>query len=153
MNIAQRIYDMGRSASVLGVWVLIASVGAIVTNATDAFDGEPYAFTRIVIGILGLAAASVLWSGRNYGKDGLRLIMLWAALQIPAFAQIPDGNFFKQFIDFPLGMESSTTINGVVTDYSQIGVNLIGIALLIWARSCQERLDLWRRRSQPSVAV
>lgn len=152
MGIAKRINDMGRSASLLGVWVVVASAGAIILDAGNMADGETYAVSRVVIGILGLAAAAAFWSGRNYGRDGLRAIMVWGVLQVPAYAQVANGNFTRQLIDFPLGAESSTTVNGVVTDYSQIGVNLIGIAVIIWARSCRNRLDLWRRRSgQPTV--
>jgi uncharacterized membrane protein YuzA (DUF378 family) len=151
MDIGERIRDMGRSASLLGAWAAIASFAALAGNIGGALDGEAHAISRVVIGIIGLAAAYIFWSGRNYGRDGLRAIMVWGVLQIPVFAQAVDANFTKQLIDFPLGMESSTTINGAVTDYSQIGVNLIGIAIVIWARSCQDRLDLWRRRSEPAL--
>ena len=153
MNLGARINDMGMSASILGAWVAIASIGAISGNAGAAFDGEAYAIVRIIIGIVGLGAASTFWSGRNYGMDGLRAIMVWSVLQIPVYAQMLNGNFTKQLVDFPLGWETSTTVNGVVTDYSQIGVNLIGIGLFIWARSTRNRLDLWRRRDAPPAAA
>ena len=153
MGISERINAMGTSAALLGAWTLIASVGAIVLNASDLLDGEGYAIIRVFIGLLGLAAAFIFWSGRNFGMDGLLAIIIWGIIQIPAFAQIPDGNVTKQLMDFPLGMESSSTVNGVITQYSQIGLNLVGIAIVIWGRSCQSRLDLWRRRAQPAVTV
>ena len=152
MDIAARCRDMGRGPSMLGAWAAIASVGALAGNAEPAISGEGYAITRVLLGLVGLIAASLFWSGRNFGNDGLRAIMIWGILQIPAYAQVVDGNFTKQLIDFPMGMESSTTVNGVITEYSQIGINLIGILIVLMARSCRSHLDLWRRRSEPALA-
>jgi|GEM_PF-3170087 len=152
MNMGERISSMGRSASLLGIWVIISSGGAILTNAGNMATGEAYAISRVIIGILGLVAAAAFWNGRNHGLDGLHAIMIWGVLQIPVYAQIVDGNFTKQLIDFPLGAESSTTINGIVTDYSLIGINLIGIAVVIWTQSCRNRLDLWRRQAESAAA-
>jgi uncharacterized membrane protein YuzA (DUF378 family) len=150
MDIGKRIEDMGRSAALLGGWVLVASAMSIVLNVGDAIGGDGPALSRIVLGVFGLAAAGLLWS--NSGKDGLYAILVWGALQIPYVATQPDGNFTKQLFDAFLGGSSQTTINGEVTDYSRIGINLVGIAVMIWAGSCRARIDLWRRRSLSPVA-
>jgi hypothetical protein len=152
MDIGKRIDDMGRSASLLGAWAVMASALSIVLNAGDAVDGEGAAISRVVLGLIGLAAAALFWSGRNYGQDGLYGILAWGALQIPYYASAPDGNITKQLFDAFLGATSQTTVNGEITSYSQVGINLVGIGVAIWASTCRGRLDLWRRRALSPAA-
>jgi len=151
MDIGQRIDDMGRSASLLGAWAMVASGLSILLNAGDAVDGEGAAISRIVLGLIGLAAA-LFWSGRNDAKDGLCGILVWGVLQIPCYASAPDGNVTKQLFDGFLGATSQTTVNGEITSYSQVGINLVGVAVVIWASTCRGRLDLWRRRALSPTA-
>lgn len=150
MNVAGRINDMGRSAALLSLWVLVASAGELVRSA-GALD-EAYGVSRVVLALLGIAAALILWSGRRYGRDGLYLIIAWSALQVPYVATEPDGNYTRQLIDMLIGMTDQVAINGEVTSYTAFGLNLVGVALLGWAVSTRERIDLWRRRSAPSPA-
>jgi len=152
MDIGKRIEDMGKSAALLGAWVVVASALSIVLNLADAVEGDGPAISRIVLGIIGLAAGALFWSGRNYGKDGLYGIQAWDVLQIPFYASAPDGNYTKQLFDAFLGATSETRVNGEITDYSQVGINLVGIVVVIWATTCRSRLDLWRRRSLSPVA-
>lgn len=152
MAIGKRIDDMGRSAARLGAWAVVASAMSIALNAADALDGEGWAISRVVLGLFGLVAAALFWSGRNYGRDGLYAIMVWAALQVPYHASEPDGNVTKQLFDAFLGATSQTTVNGEITDYSQAGINLVGVAVTIWASMCRGRLDLWRRRTLSPAA-
>lgn len=151
-HLSKRITDMGKSVALLGTWVVIASALSIVVNAGDALGGEAPAITRVVLGLFGLAASALLWSGRDFGKPGLLAILAWGVVQIPVYAWQPDGNPTKQLFDLVLGMSSQTVVNGEVTNYSQVGVNLVGVAVVVWASMCRERLDLWRRRSlSPAV--
>ena len=152
MDIGKRIEDMGKSAALLGAWVVVASALSIVLNLADAVEGDGPAISRIVLGIIGLAAGTLFWSGRNYGKDGLYAILAWGVLQIPFYASAPDGNYTKQLFDAFLGATSETRVNGEITDYSQVGINLVAIVVVIWATTCRSRLDLWRRRSLSPVA-
>lgn len=147
MNIGKWIEDRGRSASLLGAWAVVASAFGIALNVGAAVDGEGWAFSRIALGLVGLAAGALFWSGRNYGKDGLYGILAWGVLQIPFYAAEPGGNVTKQLFDAFLGATSQTTINGEIASYSQVGLNLVGVAVAIWAASCRSRLDLWRRRA------
>ncbi len=147
--IGERIEDMGKSAVLLGGWVVIASASSIALNLGNAIDGEGPALVRVLLGLFGLGAGALFWSGRNFGKDGLYAIIAWGALQIPYIATEPDGNFTKQNIDVFVGASSQTSFNGEITDFSRIGINLVGVAIVIWAVSCRGRLDLWRRRSSP----
>jgi len=152
MDIGQRIDDMGKSAALLGAWTAIAGAGAIALNAGAAIDGEGYAICRVVLGLFGLAAAAVFWSGRNYGQDGMLAILAWGVLQIPFYATAPDDNYTTQLIDFFLGASSQTTVNGEITDYSAVGINLVGVAVAGWAGASRKRLDLWRRRALSPAA-
>ncbi|MDQ3657428.1 MAG: hypothetical protein M3457_20425 [Chloroflexota bacterium] len=152
MDIGKRIEDMGRSAALLGAWVVVASALSIVPNVDDAVEGNGPAISRIVLGIVGLAAGALFGSGRNYGKDGLYGILAWGVLQIPFYASEPDGNITKHLFDAFLGATSETRVNGEITEYSQVGLNLVGIAVVIWATTCRGRLDLWRRRALSPAA-
>lgn len=152
MDIGKRIEDMGKSAALLGAWVVVASALSIVLNLADAVEGDGPAISRIVLGIVGLAAGALFWNGRNYGQDGLYGILAWGVLQIPFYASAPDGNYTKQLFDAFLGATSETRVNGEITSYSQVGINLVGIAVTIWATTCRSRLDLWRRRSLSPAA-
>lgn len=150
-RLSKRITDVGRSAALLGSWVVIASLGSIVINARDTIDGDGPAIVRVALGLFGLAAGALFWSGRDFGKPGLLAILAWGALQIPVYAWQPDGNPTKQLFDLVLGMSSRTVVNGDVTGFSQVGINLVGVAVTIWATMCRDRLDLWRRRSLSSA--
>lgn len=145
MDIGKRVNDMGRSTALLTLWVLVPSVGEIV-RSIGSLD-EAYGITRVLLALFGLGAAALLWSGRNAGRDGLRAIMAWSALQLPYFATEPDGNYTRQFFDVLIGMTEQVTVNGEVTSFSAFGLNLVGVILTAWAYSNRERIDLWRRRT------
>jgi hypothetical protein len=153
VNIVERINNMGYSATILGAWTLIASLATIIMNAGAPFDGDTYAICRVVIAVVGLAATALFWSGRNYGQDGMTAILVWGVLQIPFYATADGQNYTTQLADFFAGASSSTAVNGEVTEFSQVGLNLVGIAIAVWAGSARKRLDLWRRRAASAVAL
>ena len=146
-HLGKQIADMGRSAALLGAWVAFASALSIALNATDAIEGDGPAIIRVALGSCGLAAGSLFWSGHDLGKPGLRAILIWGIVQIPVYAWQPDGNPTKQLFDLVLGASSQTVVNGEVTNYSQVGINLVGVAIVAWASMSRARLDLWRRRN------
>lgn len=153
MNIDQRTYMMGKGLIALGLWATVAGLWAIGSNLGDGLSGESWAITRIVLGIIGVAGAVLLFSGINSGKTGWQVIVLWAVLQLPYFATMPGHNVTKQLFDGLLGVSNQTTINGEIADFSAIGINVVGIVVLICAMSLRGRLDLWRRRAEPATAV
>ena len=146
-KLSKRITDMGPSAALLGAWVAFASALSIVLNATDAIEGDGPAIIRVSLGLFGSATGALFWIGRDFGKPGLRAILMWGIVQIPVYAWQPDGNPTKQLFDLVLGASSQTVVNGEVTSYSQVGINLVGVAIVAWASICRARLDLWRRRN------
>jgi len=143
----KRITDMGKSVALLGAWAVLASALSIVLNASDAVDGDGPAIIRVALGLFGLAAGALYWNGHNFGRTGPRALLVWGTFQIPVYAWQPDGNPTKQLFDLVLGTSSQTFVNGNVTSFSQVGINLVGVAVVTWALTCRERLDLWRRRS------
>ena len=151
MNIGNRIGQVGKLAAVVGAWAVIASMGQVVLSAGDAIDGEGHAIARVVLGMIGLAAAGLFWSGRNYGQDGMRAVVAWGVLQIPYYASEPDGNWTRQLFDVFVGASSATRVNGEMTDYSQVGINAMGIIVAALAAKSLARLDLWRRRGNSPV--
>jgi hypothetical protein len=151
MNISERVGQVGKLAAGIGAWAIIASVGELVRSAGDAIDGEGFAIARVILSLIGLAAAGLFWSGRNFGQDGMRAIMAWGILQIPFYATEPDGNWTRQLFDVFVGATSETRINGEITDYSRVGINVMGIIIAALAARTLPRLDLWRRRATSPV--
>ncbi|HYJ13102.1 MAG TPA: hypothetical protein VEW66_05905, partial [Thermomicrobiales bacterium] len=84
-------------------------------------------------------------------QDGMRAIMAWGVLQIPYYASEPDGNWTRQLVDLFLGASSETLVNGEITDYRQVGVNVMGIIVVALATRSLPSLDLWRRRANSPV--
>jgi hypothetical protein len=119
------------------VMVAIAAL-SIVANLSAAIGGSVPAAGRVALGLLGLAAGASLWTKP---RVGWMLSLAWALIQIPIYAWTPDGSPTAQFINLPLAFTSSVEINGVVTAYSSIGVNLVGVALAIYLRNRRERFD------------
>jgi hypothetical protein len=95
------------------------------------------AIGRVALGLLGVAAGVVFWL---QPPRGWVLYMAWALIQIPVYAWRPEGSPTTQVLSFPLSATSSTDVNGVVTSYSEIGINLVGVILAIWLAQRREKL-------------
>lgn len=149
-SLTQRFADLGRGPAILGIAAFVMGVISIGMNLDPALGGDGVALSRVVLGLLGVGGGVLLWLGRNFGMDGRRLILIWSILQVPSFAERPDGNVTEQVIDFFLGATNENRVNGDLTSYSAIGINLIGVILVIWAQKSAGRLDLWRRRAAPA---
>lgn len=115
-----------RKALVLAAVVGLIGVASVVTYSQDALNGSVVGIGRVAVGLLGLAAAVLL---RLRPQQGWLLAMAWAIVQIPVYAWSPEGSLNLQAINVPLAMTNSTRVNGVVTAYSSVGVNLVGLVL------------------------
>lgn len=113
---------------ILAAYAALVGAASFVLNAGDAFGGEVPALGRMILGAVGIAGGALLWTRPRMGFD---VVLAWAVLQIPFIAWTTDGSATTQLIDFPLSVSSSTTVNGVVTSFSEYGINLIGVALAI----------------------
>jgi hypothetical protein len=123
---------MGRPTPIALLAVYSAVVGAVsfVLGATDALDGQSPAIGRTIIGVVGLIGGGLLWTQPQRG--GL-LCLAWAVAQIPYIVWNLDGSLTTQLIEIPLSMSSTTSRNGVITEQSAFGINLVGVALTILA--------------------
>ncbi len=122
--------SMERSSRLMLVAGYAAIVGAasFALNIGDGLGGEIPAMGRALIGIVGVAGGALLWSRPRLGWT---IVLAWAMLQIPFIAWNTDGSVTSQIIDFPLSFSSSSSVNGVVTSFSEYGINLVGVALAI----------------------
>jgi hypothetical protein len=87
-------------------------------------------------GLLGLAGAALMILAPRYGWG---FAMAWALVQVPFYALTPDGSASAQILSLPLTMSQSTKLNGEVTAYYAIGINLVGVIFATW-------LWAWRSR-------
>lgn len=153
MNFGERIDHMGKQLLALVVVTAVLSIGAIATSIGVAADGETFGYTRIALGLVGLVGAVLILVGNDYGKMGLTVVMTWAVVQSIFYATAPDGNFTRQLFDGLLGASSSTTINGEVTEFSAIGLNLVGLVMLGFAYMCRKQVTYWENRATRGFTV
>lgn len=128
-SMRERWSELGRERALLAVYAFLIGAASVAVYAGDAADGHWAAIGRVALGLWGAAAGLLLWSGRGGGLP----VLIWAVLQIPIVAWDSNGSPTTQLLQFPISASTRTTINGRVTDASEIGVNLVGIALAVWA--------------------
>ena len=152
-TLMSRVESLRRGLALISGYAIVAGVLSIVLSVSAMADGEAYGFTRAAIGLVGIAAGLLVLSGKEIGIDGWRALVLWSALQVPIYADTKDGNLFRQLFDLPAAFTSSTTINGVVTEYSQLGFNLVGVALLIVVYRLRDRWNISQRARARGLAM
>jgi hypothetical protein len=114
-------------------YAAVASAASIAMHISAA--GETVALSRILLGLLGIAGAALLWTRPRIGWS---VLLAWAAVQIPFIAWSTDGSPLVQLFSLPLSVKSESHTNGVLTSYSEFGINLVGlVATILIAR--------WRR--------
>lgn len=122
--------DRWRPGVLLGGYATIVGALSFVVDAGPAMAGDGPAVGRALLGLVGVVGGLLLWAARPAGL-GWWVCLAWAVIQIPYVASNPEGSPTAQFIRLPLTMASQTTVNGVVTAYSEIGINLVGVVLAI----------------------
>jgi hypothetical protein len=148
-GLGTRAETLGKSLALLAAYAGVVGALSVVTNLGGVIEGEVPAICRVALGLFGVVAGAMLWTGTRIGVDGWRAVMIWAVIQIPLYAWNADGSPFVQMIEVPMAMSSETSVNGETTSYSQVGINLVGVALAAWAASRRER---WTLRG-PRVAT
>lgn len=113
------------------LWALAASLASIGMSLNAAIDGEIHGYTRIALGVIGAVAAGAMLSGRARYAAGINLLLAWSLLQLPFVSSQVDGNLTKQVVDGLLGASYNMTVNGVITEYSAVGLNMVGILAVI----------------------
>ncbi len=109
------------------------AAASVIVNVAALAGGDLSAGGRVVVGLMGVAAAGLLWARPWLGA---RLALAWAAVQIPFVDWTGDGGLTEQVLSLPLTFSSSSRVieNGAVTaeNYFAFGINLVGIILAIW---------------------
>ena len=132
---ASRQRDARKALVLAGVIGLVGAV-SVVSNVPEALGGSVAAGGRVLVGALGLTAAVLM---RLQPSNGWLLAMAWALVQIPFYAWSPEGSATSQALQLPLTVTSSSSVNGQLTAYSSIGVNLAGAIFAAWLRFWQEK--------------
>jgi hypothetical protein len=130
------------------IMVVIAAL-SVITNLGAAFAGSVPAVGRVAVGLLGLVAAVFLWTKPQMGW---MLAMTWAVVQIPYIAWTLDGSPTAQVLDMFLGFSAGTAYNGMITDYSAMGINVVGVVLAIYLRNRRQPYECcnrWTRTASP----
>lgn len=153
MNLNERIEQMGKHLLILVAITAVLSLGGIVTSFGEVADGELFGYTRTALGLIGLVGAILIVVGSDFGKMGLAVVMVWAAIQSIFYATVPDGNYTQQLLDALAGVSSQTAVNGVVTEYNAIGLNLVGVVMLGFAYMCRKQITYWENRATRGFTV
>ncbi len=141
---------LGRGLALLAIYAIVVGALSVVFNLDEALAGEVPGILRVILGIWGLIGGILLWTGRRVGIDGWQMVMVWAVLQIPIIAWSTEGSPTTQLLEVPLSVTERTTVNGEVTSFSEFGVNLVGVALTIWASRMRDR---WTRRGRQAATA
>jgi len=127
-----------RQALVLSAAIGLVGALSAVGTVTGAASGEVAVVGQGLVGLVGVAAA-ILMVVRP--RQGWLLALAWALIQIPFYAWTPDGSPTAQALQLPITMTQSTKVNGVLTAYSSIGINLVGIIFAVWLRAWRSRFE------------
>lgn len=144
-TLSRRTGQLRRGMATLAVYAMLAGAVSMALSVPHLMDGDGFGFSRSMIGIVGIAAGLLALSGVRIGLDGWQALALWSALQVPVYADEKGGNYFRQLLEIPMGMVSSRSVNGEIVEYTQIGLNVIGIALLIILARLRERWTISQR--------
>ncbi len=72
-------------------------------------NGETVAIIRVVLGIFGVAAGTLVWTRGRVGIDGWQALMAWSTAQVPFIPWSVQDNATRQVWDVLLGISSETT--------------------------------------------
>jgi hypothetical protein len=135
---------------ILSLYAILVGGLTFLVDIGAALDGSVPALSRSILGLVGITGGVFAWTFRQAPVSGWGILMLWAIVQIPVFAWSIDGSPTLQIISLPLSATSTTTINGVVTSHSEIGVNVAGI-ILAGVLSRQRVAFAGKRPAQPAA--
>lgn len=125
-----------RKALILAAVVGLIGAATVVNNLSDLMAGSVPGIGRVIVGMLGVAAAVLM---RLQPRNGWLLAMAWAVVQIPFYAWSPDGAATAQAVQIPLTMTNSSRVNGQLVSYTSFGVNVAGVIFLVWLRFWKEK--------------
>jgi hypothetical protein len=141
-----RIQQLGRNLTMFVAATVIIGVAGIVMGIGPAMDGEWTGIAGVIVGLLGIAAGAMIWTGQGAGTalDGMNLGVLWAIGHLP-YLKVFDAESGTDLL-YPVpafgalfNMGSSTTVNGQIVKEDIWGIGFLGIIMIIWALSARKR--------------
>jgi hypothetical protein len=142
----ERIGQLGRNLTMFVAAAVIIGVAGVVMGIGPAMDGEWSGIAGVIVGLLGIAAGAMIWTGKGAGTalDGMNLGMLWALGHLP-YLSIFDAEAGTD-LEYPVpafgaifNMGSSTSVNGSIVTEETFGIGFLGVVLIIWALSARKR--------------
>lgn len=136
----ERINELGRKLVMFAAAAVIIGAIGVVLSVPDAIDGEWTGIASLIVGLLGIAAGLMIWTGTNAGTglDGMNLGVLWALALVP-YVHIFDRDAGTD-MTYPLpdfgaifSFGSSTSVNGQVVQEEIWGIGFLGVILLVSA--------------------
>lgn len=129
----------------LAALMIAAGAYTIFVDRSALQAMQSMALGRAAVSLLGVVAGVALLAGPGIaGSVGWGLTLLWALVQVPIFIESVDGAPNLTVANIPLAFTSSSTVNGQVTQYVSIGINILALGLAIW---------LYRRRARLAAAA
>jgi Na+/proline symporter len=136
----ERINELGRKLVMFAVAAVIIGVTGVVLSVPGALDGEWTSIASLVVGLLGIAAGVIIWSGANAGSalDGMNLGVLWALLLVPYTHTLDVDEGIDTTYPLPdfgaiFSFGSSTSVNGQLVREDIWGIGFLGVILLVSA--------------------
>jgi hypothetical protein len=149
-RLRQHIYTRRRELVAVALFAGVVGLLSILANVDGLVDGEWVAGARIALGLLGIIGAVLVWV-RPGGSLAWMLLAAWGLIQIPVVAWSEVGSPTEQFVRFPLSVTNRTTVNGVVTEYSEYGINLVAVVFVIVLFRWRSAIERGHRVETPAI--
>lgn len=154
------INELGRSVVLFAAAAIIVGIAGLVMGAGSALDGELAGYAAMLVGMLGIVAGAMIFTGSGAGTlmDGMNVGTLWALAHVPyvRYFNTETGADYE----YPLPafgaifqMESSRTVNGAVVMQDSWGIGFLGIILVVLAVTARKEWIRYQMRQDASGEV
>lgn len=141
----ERIAELGRKVTMFAAAAVIIGAAGVVMGVGDARDGEWTGIVALFVGVLGIAAGVLIWTGAGAGGilDGMNLGMLWALAHVPYMRYLNTESGIDREYPLPafgaiFTVESSRTINDELVMNDVWGIGFMGVVLVVFAISARK---------------
>lgn len=139
-----RMDELGRKLILFVVVAVGMGIAGVALSIPSASDGEWTGMASLVLGLLGITAGAMVWTGAGAGTvlDGMNVGVLWATLHLPYIEIFRAGGQDMQYpipaIGAILSFGSSQSVNGQLAQRDVWGIALLGIVLLALAMTARK---------------
>jgi len=149
--------ELGRTVTMFAAAAIIIGIVGLVMGAGSALDGELAGYAAMLVGMLGIVAGTMIFTGSGTGTffDGMNVGMLWALAHVP-YVRYFNAETGVDY-EYPLPafgaifqMESSRSVNGDVVLRDSWGIGFLGIILVVLAVTARKDWLRYRLRQEAS---